>query len=96
MSNNPLVGTWRLGLVEVRDEDERITHPLSGDAVGFITYAPDGHLAVQFGRANRALMAVGDWAGATHAEIATAARDYFVYLAAATSSATVRSCTGLS
>jgi Lipocalin-like domain len=61
----------------VRDEDERITHPLSGDAVGFITYAPDGHMAVQFRRANRALLAVGDWAGATPAEIAAAARDYF-------------------
>ena len=79
MSNDPLVGTWRLVSFEMRDEQGRVTHPLGRDAVGFITYAPDGHMAVQFGRADRARLAVGDWAGATPAEIAAAARDYLAY-----------------
>jgi hypothetical protein len=79
VSDNPLIGTWRLVSFEMRDEQGRVTHPLGPDAVGFITYAPDGHMAVQFGRANRARLAAGDWAGATPAEIATAARDYFAY-----------------
>jgi hypothetical protein len=79
VSDDPLVGTWRLVSFEMRDEDGRVTHPLGGDAVGFITYTPDGHMAVQFGRADRARLAVGDWASATPAEIATAARDYFAY-----------------
>jgi Lipocalin-like domain len=79
VSDDRLVGTWRLVSFEMRDEDGRVTHPLGGDAVGFITYTPDGHMAVQFGRADRARLAVGDWAFATPAEIATAARDYFEY-----------------
>jgi Lipocalin-like domain len=79
VSNDPLVGTWRLVSFEMRDEQGRVMHPLGRDAVGFITYAPDGHMAVQFGRADRARLAVGDWAGATPAEIATAARDYLAY-----------------
>jgi hypothetical protein len=79
VSNDPLVGTWRLVSFEMRDEQGRVTHPLGRDAVGFITYAPDGHMAVQFGRADRARLAVGDWAGATPAEIAAAARDYLAY-----------------
>jgi Lipocalin-like domain len=79
VSDDPLVGTWRLVSFEVRDEDGRVTQPLGRDAVGFVTYAPDGHMAVQFGRADRACLAVGDWAGATPAEIAAAARDYFAY-----------------
>jgi hypothetical protein len=36
-------------------------------------------MAVQFGRADRARLAVGDWADATPAEIATADREYFAY-----------------
>jgi Lipocalin-like domain len=79
VSNDPLVGTWRLVSFEMRDEHGRVTHPLGRDALGFITYAPDGHMAVQFGRADRARLAVGDWAGATPAEIAAAARDYLAY-----------------
>ena len=87
--------TWRLVSFEIRDGDGQVARPLGRDAVGSITYAPDGHMAVQFGRADRAHLAVGDWAGATPAEIATAARDYFAYCGS-TSSAAVKSCTGLS
>jgi hypothetical protein len=79
MSANPLIGTWRLVSFEVRDEDGRITYPFGRDAVGFITYTADGHMAVQFGRADRARLAAGDWVAATPTEIATAARDYFAY-----------------
>ncbi len=79
MSENPLIGTWRLVSFEVRDEGGRITYPFGRDAVGFITYTGDGHMAVQFGRADRARLAAGDWVGATPAEIETAAREYFAY-----------------
>jgi hypothetical protein len=79
VSDDPLVGTWRLVSFEVRDEEGQVTRPLGRNAVGFITYAPDGHMAVQFGRADRARLTAGDWAGATPTEIATAARDYFAY-----------------
>jgi hypothetical protein len=54
VSDNPLVGIWRLMSFEMRNEQGRVRHPLGPDAVGFITYAPDGHMAVQFGLANGA------------------------------------------
>ena len=79
MSADPLVGTWRLVSLEVRDAEGRVTYPLGRDAAGFITYAAHGHMAVQFGRAGRAQLAQGDWLAAPDAEIAAAARDYFAY-----------------
>lgn len=79
MSENPLVGTWRLVSFAVRDEEGRIVFPFGRNAVGFITYTVDGQMAVQFGRAERAHLVVGDWVGATSGEIATAARDYLAY-----------------
>lgn len=79
MTANPLVGTWRLVSFEVRDEDGRTTHPFGRDAVGFITYTADGHMAVQFGRADRPRLAVGDWLAGADTEIVAAARDYIAY-----------------
>jgi hypothetical protein len=79
MSENPLVGTWRLVSFAVRDEGGRIDYPFGRDAVGFITYTADGQMTVQFGRAARARLVAGDWVGATPTEIETAARDYFAY-----------------
>lgn len=82
MSVNPLVGTWRLVSFEVRDDEGTVTYPFGRDAVGFITYSPDGHMAVQFGRSARARVATGDWVAAEPAEIAAAARDYIAYCGA--------------
>jgi hypothetical protein len=79
MTENPLVGTWRLVSYEERDEDGGITHPLGRDAVGFLTYTADGYMTGQLGRADRAHVSVDDWEGAPDAEVATAARDYFAY-----------------
>ncbi len=79
MSEHPLIGTWRLVSFDVRDEGGRVSYPFGRDAVGFITYTADGHMAVQFGRADRARLATGDWVGGTPTEIATAARDCFAY-----------------
>lgn len=79
MSENPLVGTWRLVSFVVRDEAGRLEFPFGRDAVGFITYTADGQMAVQLGRKERAPVAGGDWVGATPTEIETAARDYIAY-----------------
>jgi hypothetical protein len=78
MNQQSLVGTWRLVSFHVQDEDGGISYPFGRDAAGYITYTTDGHMAVQFGRANRAGLA-GGWIGATPDEIAAAARDYFAY-----------------
>lgn len=74
-----LVGTWRLRSFEVRDEQGRISHPFGRDAVGFITYTSDGHMAVQLGRARRPDVAAGDWAAARPEEVYAAAADYIAY-----------------
>src|SRR5687768_9080138 len=79
MTANPVVGTWRLVSFEVRDDGGQVTHPFGHDALGFITYTGDGHMAVQFGRADRARLVVGDWMAAPDAEVAAAAHDYFAY-----------------
>ena len=67
------------GVVGSAGRGRAVTYPLGRDAAGFITYAADGHMAVQFGRAGRAHLAQGDWLAAPDAEIAAAARDYFAY-----------------
>jgi hypothetical protein len=64
---------------EVRDESGRVTYPFGCDALGLITYTADGHMAVQFGRADRTPLGDGDWLGAAPTDIAAAARDYFAY-----------------
>ena len=75
MSQNPLIGTWRLVSFEVRDETDHVTYPFGQDAVGYMRYTADGYMTVQFGRADRAPLAVGDWTGGSPSEVMTAARD---------------------
>lgn len=79
MSEDQLVGTWRLLSFEAKHQDGCITLPFGEDPVGFITYTPDGYMSVQFGRADRSPLSVGDWAGAPPLEIAAAARGYIAY-----------------
>src|SRR4051794_8093934 len=78
MAENPLVGTWRLVSFEVQDEGGSVDRPFGPDPVGFITYAADGHMQVQFGRADRPHLG-GDWFVAAEAEVAAAAGGYFAY-----------------
>jgi hypothetical protein len=54
-----LVGTWRLVLYETVDEGGRRSRPY-GDAVGRLTYDPDGHMTGQVMRPNRAPVALGE------------------------------------
>src|SRR5829696_5697464 len=79
MTANASVGTWRLVSFAVRDEVGTVTHLFGPDAAGFITYAADGYMAVQFGRAERPRLDRSDWVAAPPGEIAAAARDYFAY-----------------
>lgn len=79
MKANALVGTWRLVSFAVQDADGRVSYPFGSDAEGFITYAADGQMAVQFGAANRNHLAGSDWLAGSDAEVAAAARHYFAY-----------------
>lgn len=79
MTENPLIGTWRLVSYEVRDEDGSMTHPYGRDPVGFLTYTANGYMAGQLGRSDRAHVSVDVCETAPDAEVAAAARDYFAY-----------------
>jgi hypothetical protein len=70
------IGTWRLVSFEVQDADGGIACRFARDVEGFITYTGDGWMAVRFGRANRACLAVPDWVAGTDADIAAVRRLY--------------------
>ena len=79
MSEQSLVGTWRLVSYQAQDEDGNVTYPFGQDVDGFLIYTPDGHVAAQLGKANRSGAIEGRWADASADAIAAAARDYYAY-----------------
>jgi len=76
-----LIGAWRLVSFEMRDDDGNVTYPYGPDAVGYILYSNDGHVAVEMMAAHRAPFADGDTLGGTDAERAEAATTYRSYCA---------------
>ena len=75
---NALVGTWRLVSCALHD-GERVNHPYGAEPIGFLTYAPDGHMSVMFGDANRPPLASPDWRRNTDEDVAGAARPFIAY-----------------
>jgi hypothetical protein len=73
---NALVGSWRLVTSEWTSEDGEVITSMGRDAVGFIIYTEDGHMAYQMMAANRQSFATGDMRRAT-AEEKLAAFDSF-------------------
>jgi hypothetical protein len=67
MEMHSLVGTWRLVAFEVRDDAGQISYPFGRKVASVLTYTADGHMAVQFGRADRPRPAGGDWLAAAPA-----------------------------
>ena len=76
---NPLVGTWCLVSCEVRDDAGRVSHPWGPDAVGYLLYTADGHVAVNLMSAGRPRFAGDDIKGGTAAEKVLAAETYAAY-----------------
>ena len=74
-----VVGTWRLLRWETRSADGHVTYPLGPDAVGYLSYTPDGHVFVAMMRAERPRYATSDLLGGTPAERAEAAAGYVTY-----------------
>ena len=74
-----VVGTWRLELWETRTADGDVRHPLGRDAVGYLTYTPDGYVFVAMMRAGRPPYETSDLLGGTTAERAEAAAGYVTY-----------------
>ncbi|MDQ3808803.1 MAG: lipocalin-like domain-containing protein [Chloroflexota bacterium] len=74
-----VVGTWRLLRWEARAADGSVSYPLGVDAVGYLTYSPDGYVFVAIVRANRPRYATNDLLGGTPAEKAEAAGSCVTY-----------------
>ena len=79
MTTNALVGTWRLLSWETRSVDGHISYPFGQDAVGYITYNPDGYMFVAIMRPNRAKFVTGDLLRGSTEEKAQAAESYASY-----------------
>jgi len=72
VTNPKLVGTWRLVSFESRGSGGEITYPLGKEAVGQITYGPEGRMAVLIVQADRPAFASGDMRRGTDAEVRSA------------------------
>lgn len=79
MTNNPLVGTWKLVSFEVRGPDGRVHYPLGQDPVGYIGYGEDGHMHVAMMKAGRPRLSVDMLSLASTEEKALAAATFVSY-----------------
>jgi hypothetical protein len=76
---NPLVGAWRLIVSEWQSEDGQAITLMGRDAIGYIIYTDDGHMAYQIMAANRPNFAAGDLRGGTPAEKIAAVDTFHAY-----------------
>lgn len=74
-----VVGTWRLRTWETQAADGQIRYPLGPDAVGYLSYTPEGYVFVAMMRADRSRYTTSDLLGGTPAERAAAAAGYVAY-----------------
>ena len=74
-----VVGTWRLQVWETQTADGQVGYPLGPDAVGYLSYTPEGYVFVAMMRADRPRYATADLLGGTPAERATGAAGYVTY-----------------
>ena len=79
MKNNKLVGTYDLVSWENRHESGAITYPLGPDAIGAISYSPDGFVFVHIMANNRNKHSVDDLFGGTVSEIKDSATKHISY-----------------
>ena len=79
MTENPLIGTWRLVRWLVVTESGEEVYPLGADASGFISYAQDGFVFVHIMAAKRAFYAEDDPLSGTAQEDSAAVKSYVSY-----------------
>lgn len=79
MSNQLLVGSWKLISFESRDASGNVSHPWGEDTKGYLIYNADGYMSVAIMSSNRAKFSSGDLKGGTDQEKAAAADSYISY-----------------
>ena len=79
MSENPLIGTWRLIRWSLSTDDGEEVQPLGENATGLISYSPDGFVFVHIMAAKRAFYAEDDPLSGTPEEHSAAVKSYLSY-----------------
>lgn len=79
MKNNSIVGTYDLVSWENRYESGAITYPLGPDAIGVISYSPDGFLFVHIMANNRNKHSLSDLFSGKNSEIKNSATTHISY-----------------
>ncbi len=79
MTDNPLLGTWRLISYEIESPDGTVSRPYGARPRGYLVYTADGYLALAIMAEARAAYAVPDRLLASTAEKAAAAETYQSY-----------------
>ena len=74
-----LLGSWRLIEWQIEEANGSISHPLGEDAVGQLTYTPDGRVSAQLMRSGQASLSTKDWRNTGVNERAKAWSGYFGY-----------------
>ena len=79
MSNQLLVGSWKLVSLESRDANGNISYPWGKDTLGYLIYNADGYMSVAIMSSNRNKFSSGDLKGGTTEEKVAAADPYISY-----------------
>jgi Lipocalin-like domain len=79
VTKSRLIGTWRLVSFESRDESGETRHPLGKNALGQITYGPDGRMSAILVQQGRLPFASGDMRRGTDAEVRSALEGFIGY-----------------
>jgi hypothetical protein len=77
--DNPLIGTWQLVSWHNKHADGNKTYTLGKDAVGYLSYSPDGFVFVHLMAANRDAYLENDPFGGTLAEDSAAMKSQITY-----------------
>lgn len=80
MNADPLVGTWKLLSWRNVASDGTTTYPMGEDAVGFLVYSSDGHVAAHLAKRDRPPFAHVDMVRGTAAENTAAMTTYISYV----------------
>jgi hypothetical protein len=80
MATDLLVGTWRLLSWRNEASDGTVTRPMGEDAVGFLVYSGDGHVAAHLAKRDRPPFAHPDMVRGTAAENSAAMTTHISYV----------------
>ena len=79
LTQQPILGTWRLVSLEGATVDGHVSYPYGQDALGYLTYGSDGRMSAIIMSADRPRFPGNDPRGGPAAEKAAAADTFIAY-----------------